>query len=330
MGMATGRELHVDQHLTEIAMGYRPSGMIADQIAPIINVDKERNTFVQYNQAEAFQVPDTLRSRGTAAKKITASVGSDNYLVKNYALAYELPIEDRANMDAAFKANLDIGATFRVLDGLGLDWDKRVCAKISVSAGVGSAFVPNSAWNAGNTGNTNAGDPIAAIYAAREQQNSLTGGYGPNSILFGWKAWNWFRRNKFSRDFINGVNNGGSHITRDQARSALEMERLLVASAFRSTNNEAQSATYSNNFPADAVLLYYAPMRATVQEPSYMYSFRWTAPELPSPLVVERHPYDTKNKMDLIEAGYWQDEKITASTLGHLILGVGSAQSNGI
>ncbi len=61
-----------------------------------------------------------------------------------------------------------------------------------------------------------------------------------------------------------------------------------------------------------------------------MYSFRWVGDGLPAPLTVERHAHDTKRKTDLIEAGYYQDEKITASALGHLILGVGSAQSNGI
>ena len=330
MGMATGRDLHVDQHLTDIAFGYRPKGLIADMIAPIVIVGKESNTYIKYNQAEALQAPDTLRSRGTAAKKITASVSSDRYAVVNYALAYGIPVEDRANMDAAYVRNLDIGATFRVLDGLGMDWEKRVCSKISSASNVATGFVPNSAWNAGNTSNSNAGDPIGAIYAAREQQNTLTAGYEPNSILFGWKAWNWFRRNYHARNFINGVNNGGSHITREQARSALELERLNVAGSFRSTNNEAQTAAFANNFPADAVLLYYAPLRASTEEPSFMYSFRWAAPELPAPLTVERHAYDTKRKEDLIEAGYYQDEKITASTLGHLILGVGSAQSNGI
>lgn len=330
MGNSTGRDLHVDQHLTEIAFGYRPKGLIADMIAPIVTVGKESNTYVKYSQAEALAAHDTLRARGTAAKKITASVSSDRYVVKNYALAYGIPVEDRANMDPAYVRGLDLGATFRVLDGLAIDWEKRVCSQISSGSNVGSAFVPNSAWNAGNTGNTNAGDPIAAIYAAREQQNTITAGYGPNSILFGWKAWNWFRRNYHARNFINGVNNGGSHITREQAQSALEFERLMVAGSFRSTNNEAQAATYTNNFPADAVLLYYAPQRASTEEPSFMYSFRWQAPELPAPMVVERHPFDTKRKEDLIEAGYYQDEKITAATLGHLILGVGSAQSNGI
>ena len=330
MGMATGRDLHVDQHLTEIALAYRPKALIADMIAPIVIVGKESNTYATYSQAEALAHHDTLRARGTEAKKITASVSSDRYTVKNYALAYGMPIEDRANMDAAYTQQLDIGATFRVLDGLGIDWERRVCAKISSASNVASAFVPNSAWNAGNTSNTNAGDPIGAIYAAREQQNTLTAGYEPNSILFGWKAWNWFRRNYHARNFINGVNNGGSHITREQARSALEMERLLVAGSFRSTNNEAQAAAFANNFPADAVLLYYAPLRASTEEPSFMYSFRWQNPLLPTPLSVERHAYDTKRKEDLIEAGYYHDEKITASTLGHLLLGVGSAQANGI
>jgi hypothetical protein len=34
MGFSTGKDLHVDQHLTNIAVNYRPQNLIADMIAP--------------------------------------------------------------------------------------------------------------------------------------------------------------------------------------------------------------------------------------------------------------------------------------------------------
>jgi hypothetical protein len=61
-----------------------------------------------------------------------------------------------------------------------------------------------------------------------------------------------------------------------------------------------------------------------------MYSFRWTDPALGAPFAVIRHPYETRKKIDGIEAQYYQDEKITGSEYGALLLGVGSAQANGL
>ena len=42
-------------------------------------------------------------------------------------------------------------------------------------------------------------------------------------------------------------------------------------------------------------------------------------------MTVERHPYDSVIKAELIEAGYYQDEKITGSTYGFLLTAVNSS-----
>lgn len=324
MGLATGRELHIDQNLTQVALAYRPVGMIADLIAPIVVVDKETNVYPVFNQGEALAIHSTLRARNTRAQRITRSVSSGNYACKNYALAYDQPIEDRANMDAAYVYQLDIGATTAVVDGLMLDWDNRVLQQVGSASNVSTGFLTGSSWIGATQG-----DPISMIWKAMEQVQGSTA-YKPNSLLFGWRAWNYFRRNSNARNYVLGLNNGGGAVTRRATQEAFEVDRLLVATAFKNTANEAQAATLGNTFPSDAVLAYYAPLSPSRETPSFMYSFRWQAPGLPTPFVVERHPYDSKSKNDSIEAGYYQDEKITSSALGALIVGVGSAQANGL
>ena len=109
MGLSTGRDLHIDRMLTNIAINFRPTGMVADMIAPIVVVEKERDIYPVFSQAEMYAVEDALRSRGTEARKITRSVSSAGYEVKNYALARDLYIEDLANMDAAIQFEMGIG-----------------------------------------------------------------------------------------------------------------------------------------------------------------------------------------------------------------------------
>jgi hypothetical protein len=327
MGTSTGRDLHIDTYLSEIAINYRPQGMIADMIAPIVSVSKETNVYPVFSRKEAFSIEDTSRSRATEAKRITRSVGSAAYAVKNYALAYDLPIEDRANMDAALQFELEAGAGRYLQDKLMLDWDRRVLSMIASATNVATGFLTGSAWNAPL--DANQGDPISMIFRAKEQQQSLTA-QSPNSILIGWRAWNLLRRNSKMRNFILGTNNGGGAVTRDAARAAFEVERFNVAGAFYDTSNEAQPAALTANPLHDAVLLYYAPTAPSRETPSFMYSFRWTSPELGTPLAVIRHPYDTRRRVEGIEVQYYQDERITGVDYGALILGVGSAQANGL
>lgn len=322
MNFSTGRDLHIDNFLTQIAINFRPQGMIADMIAPVVPVQKESDVYPVFSQAEMFAIETTLRSRGKEANKITRSVSSAQYVCKNYALARDLYIEDIANMDAAVQFELGIGATRHILDGLRLDWERRLTNQISSSSNVATVFLPASSWASA------AGDPISQIAQMQEQQRALTG-YKMNSIGFGWRAWSLFRRNVNVRNVINGTNNGKGFVTRQQAQDLFEVERFWVQEAFWNTANEAQPINLASPFH-DRVIVYYAPITPSREEPSYMYSFRWQQASLPAPLVVERHPYDSRKKIETVEAGFYQDEVVTGQSFAATMAGVGSAQSNGL
>lgn len=323
-GFATGRDLHVDQHLTNVAINYLPQAFIAEQIAPVVPVDKESNTFPQYSRFEKFAIEDTTRSRGNEAKKITRSVGSQSYRASNYALGFDVTIEDRANMDAAYRAELDAGAATYLTEKLGLDYERRVITLADATASVSTVFLCGSSWTAG-------GDPISQVFQAIEYIQGYTG-QRPNSVMIGWKAWNFMRRNVNVRNFIKGTNNGGGVVTRQQMQGLFEVERFVVSEALWHTANEGQAtATPTLQNPIDTdVFVYYAPMAPSLNAPSWMYSFRWNNPTLPTPFVVERHPFDSKKKVETIEAGYYQDERVTGVDYGVKITNINSAQANGL
>lgn len=329
---STGRDLHVDQNLTNIAINYRPQNMIADTIAPIVPVDKETNLYPVFNRFEFFSIEDTTRTRGTEAKKVTRSVGSASYQAKNYALGSDIVIEDVANMDDAYRVQLDAGAATYLTGKLMLDYERRVINLANTAGSVSTTFVPSSSWAI--QGN-NAGDPISAVFQMIEQQQATTG-QRPNSLLFGWRAWNYFRRNPNVRNFIRGLNNGGGIVTRELVAALFEVDKFVVSEALWTTANEAYSqvAGVANlaltNPIADAVFTYYAPPNPSLNDPSWMYAFRWNNPALPAPMVVERHPYDSKKKVETIEVGYYQDERITGIDYACKLAGVGSAQANGL
>lgn len=321
MGYATGRDLHIDQNLTQIALNYRPQGMIADMIAPIVPVAKETDIFPVYSRKEILALESTLRARGTEARKVTRSVGSLAYTVKNYALGHDVFLEDRANVDAAYEAELYSGAVQFVQSKLMLDWEKRLLDKVNSASNVSTGFTVASAWT------VSAGDPISNIFSAIDQYQATTG-MTPNSILIGYKAWNLMRRNVNVRNFLSGTNNGGGLVTRQQVQNLFEVERFLVSDAFFNTANEAQAEALSSPM-ASNLLLYYAPLNPSREVPSFMYSFRWSAPGLPN-MTVERHPFDSKKKVETVEVGYYQDEQITGSDYGALIRAVDVSTGTGL
>lgn len=309
MGFSTGKDLHVDQHLTNVAINYRPQNLIADMIAPIVPVDKQSNSYPVFSRQEAFAIESTERAPGTEAKKITRSVSSAKYDAVNYALGRDITIEDQANMDQAYRYELDTGATTYLIGKLGLDWERRVTNLAVTTASVGSVFVCNSSWSGAGA---NAGDAVVQIFSLIEYVQATTG-QRPNSLWFGWKAWNRFKRNYHARNFLKGANNGGGLVRREEMTSLFEVNRVLVSEALYHTANEAQPTYTLDNGMADQLIAYYAPSAPSREEPSWFYSFRWQNPALPAPMSVFRHPYDSRKQIETIEAGYYQDEIVVGA-----------------
>ena len=199
---ATSHDLHIDQALSEMALGYRPEGMIADMVFPIVDVAKQSDLYVIWNRGDRLRIHDTTRAPATEAKKIEESVSSGTYFAKNYALKSSVPIEDFKNADPIFLDNLNTGKTELVMDALLLDWEVRLANQVTSGTNVGSYAAVGSSW----TGGAEA-DPIGDINAALDVVQYTTG-KRPNRITFGLKAWQAFKRHVDVRDIIFGVNNG--------------------------------------------------------------------------------------------------------------------------
>jgi hypothetical protein len=310
------RDLHLVQLLNQIGIGYTPQGIIADQLFPVVQVDKQRDAYAVFSRKEALSTEDSTRAPGTHAKKITRSVSSGTYFAKNYALKADLTLEDRVNMDAVYAAQLVGGRARYLLNKLNLGWDVRAANLCNSTSNVGSSATVSSAWSG-------AGAPLTNLWTAIDNVRYATG-YRPNKVTFGTKAWDSFSRDTTVRNLIFGTNNGGGYPTLEQVARIFQIERALIAGALTNTANEAQPQTLSTVWPDNVLVAFIAP-NPTLDDPSFGYTFRWAAPGMPN-LNIEIHPYDEKTKSDEIECGYYQDEVITASEYGFLIRAVNSSQ----
>jgi hypothetical protein len=316
MGQSTGRDLHVDRLLSQMAIGYASNVMIAGTIAPIVTVDKQSDMYSVFSRADAFRLEAAERSPGAEANKITRTISSDTYFAKNYALKLPITLEDRENSDPVYRQELWNNGAQYLTDKLMLGWEVRVAAKVTATANVGSSAGVNSGWD-----NPASSNPIGDINTAMDNVQDLTG-QRPNKMVLGVAAWRALRRNDQILNRIFGTNNGGGYPGIAQVANLLELEQIQVGQAYRNTANEAQAEVLSKVW-ADHALLCYVPPAPSRDRPSFMYSYRWAPPGVPS-MTAERHPFDAKTKTEEVEVGYYQDEKITAKEYAFLILAVTS------
>ena len=162
MGFSTGRELHVDAHLTNLALNFRPSGFIADMIAPIVNVDKADQHLPPCSRVSrhtpsktrsARRVPKRRRSLVRLAAMPTAA--------RTTRWALTLPHRGRGEHGRRVSLRTRRRQVRYLLTKLGLDYEKRVISLAVVTASVGSVFVCNSGWQGAGSG---AGDAVSQIF----------------------------------------------------------------------------------------------------------------------------------------------------------------------
>lgn len=310
------RDLHLVALLNQMAIGYTPQGIIADKIFPIVQVAKQRDAYAIFSRKEALSPEDSIRAPGTEAKKVTRSVSSATYFAINYALKTDLTLEDRANADPIYAAQLIGGRAQWLLNKLALNWDVRVSNKVNSTSNVGSSATVSSSW-------AGAGSPLSNMWTGIDNAKYATG-YRPNKVVFGNKAWDSFSRDTTVRNLIFGTNNGGGYPSLEQVKNVFQIQDALLGTGLQNTANEAQPEALSVIYPDNVLIAYIAP-NPTMDDPSFAYSFRWAPPGVPN-MNIEIHPYDDKIKSDEIECGYYQDEVITAKEYSFLIRAVNSSQ----
>ena len=244
-------------------------------------------------------------------------MGSDTYFCDNYALKQGVTIENRENADPMYRQKLYNNAAEYVTGKILGGWENRVALQVNSTSNVGSSSAVTSSWN-----DLSNSDPLGNLNTAIDNVYDATG-YRPNRLIFGEAAWRNIRKHSAVRNLIHGLNNGGGYASIEQVKALLEIDHLLVGGMFKNTGAEAQ-ATVLSRIWTDNVLAYYAPDNPSIDDPSFMYTFRWAIPGIPN-MQAERHPYDPKIKAEEVEVGVYQEEKIIESRFGFLLTAVNSS-----
>src|SRR5437660_1244065 len=109
MPSAEGRDFHVDQLATNLLLGYRPKGFIADRLFPVVPVQKQTGLYGKVDKDAWFRVDDTLRAPRTLEKRASYTVGSGNYACVNYAFGTLVDWETMANADVPYRPSEQAG-----------------------------------------------------------------------------------------------------------------------------------------------------------------------------------------------------------------------------
>lgn len=184
--------VHVNAPLTDLSIGYHPSGMIAEQVWPPIAVAHESDLYYKWDKGQAFRVGrsdgyGSMRADKAKAKRRNYGATLDSYLAQEFAL--EDTVSDRETANADSPLNLAASKIRRLQDEIMLDYEIRVATAATTTSNYGAANFTTLAganqWNnASFVSTTNGQHSVIAgeIFTGKNAVRASTGGLIPNTI----------------------------------------------------------------------------------------------------------------------------------------------------
>ena len=310
MPQPSSLDLHVDQLLTSMSIGYKNDTYIADSLFPMIPVNRQSNIVPKYNQSHWFRDDARMRAPGTKSEGGGFTVDTtDKYFCDRYSYRYEIDDEVRDNADEPF--NLDRDATFFVTDKL----------QMRREVAFAGAFFTTGVWGTDKVGATDftkwsdyaSSDPLVNMESFKDTMETKIA-QTPNTMVMGRQVW---AQLKFHPDLIDTIKyTQRGVLTTELVASLLEIDRLEIGRAIYTTSVEGTaegSVSYSRIWGKNALLMY-TPAAPSLMTPAAGYTFVWR--RVPNALQFMKRMRDEEREVDIIEGNSYFDQKITASNAG--------------
>lgn len=319
MGAATvaGRDAHLDVPLSNIVVrAFESAGnYVAQRLFPAVPVNKQNDKYYVIDQDSWMRIPETRRAPMTSPNRVEFKVSSDSYFADNRALASAIAKEHIANADAALRVRTN--RSLLVTQMLLRDLEDRVARTVTSISNVGSGVTLTGAdkW----TDYTNS-DPIADVTTGASFIYQKTG-LLPNTMVIDPETIMILQRHPLLLDVFKGVEGGFLTLSQlTQLFGITGINQIMVATGQKNNALENATASLTSIWGNNCLLAYVDPATVGLETVTFGLSMRWTPEGIPAPMQVMTYDDpDPGRKAEIVEAGYYQDEKIVARNLAYLI-----------
>lgn len=287
--------VHIDQVLTQISLGWPNNGLVGEALFPSIKVAKQSDKYYVTGR-EGWLPEDDLRAPGTVANEIQGmQVSLDTYFAQEHALQIPVTDEERRNVDSPLSPDRD--GTELVTSKIMLGRERRIQTLATTAGNYGTGLTVTlsgtSQWN--DYANS---DPIANLRTGKSAVHARIF-IEPNTGVIPYQVMtvledhpDFLERIKYSERAIFSV---------ELLASILGLQRVIVPGVGINTANPGATASLNYLWGKDVVLAW-VPPRPGLKIPAYGYEFTWGGQ------VVDRWREDPR-KSDLIRCSRSYDHK---------------------
>lgn len=312
--MPLHQDVHVDRPLSNFAVEYFNEAFIASLVAPFVPVNNKSDSYITFNKADKFSLPNDLRGPKSEAKQVTWGTGTGTYACIDRALKDFLADAIVGNSDPGI--NPQQRTTRFLTDLLLLGFEKRVADLVTAYA------------NYATSGNriTLSGTTQFSDYAASDPIGVVDTGKAacfvePNTMIMSRAVYDKLKRHPQLLDYVTG---GATSSTPGMVNLAtmaeiFEIPRILIGRAKYNSATKGATATYSALWGKHVVLAYIDPA-VSLEGVSAFKTFRWNQISTDAGFKVRRYRDEKRGGGgEEIEVEMSTDEVIICEDVAYMI-----------
>lgn len=266
-------DIHVDQVLTNISVGYPNEEFVGHVLAPEVRVRKQSDKYyIHGREGWVLEPGSDVRAPGSVAMEIPGmEVSTDTYFAVEHALSIPVTDEERENADTPFSPDRD-----------GTDL---ITSKLLLGRELAVKAMATDANNYPTTHKvTLSGSDQWDEYASADPMGDMKAGRNaihaalfvqPNLTIIPYQVMSALEDHP---DFIERIKYSQVGVVSEELIARLfRMPRIVVPGAGTNTAHMGQPESIAYIWGTD-VLMAYVPARAGIKIPAYMYEFVWRFP----------------------------------------------------
>jgi hypothetical protein len=292
--------VHIDQVLTNISVGWPNAGLVGEQLFPVVQVKKQADKYYTFGREAWLPEVGDYRAPGTEANEIPGvAVSLDTYYAQEHALQIPVTDEERENVDSPLAPDRD--GTELVTSKILLGREKAMKDLVTDPTQYATDMTVDLSVGVNTQWDEVAGKPILDVKTGRRAMHANTF-LEPNVGIFPYQVMSALEDHT---DFIERIKYSERAIlTTDIIASVLGLAKIIVPGVgYAATSSLVPSYLWGKD-----VILAYVPPRAGLKIPAFGYEFVWGYGGGQAQ-VVDRWRED-KRKSDLIRVSRRYDLKL--------------------
>lgn len=307
--MPSPYEIHRNRPLENIAVAFKPEGMIASQLSPTVPVTHESDQYFEFTK-DNFRIESAERANGAPAAQVSFAMTIGTYNLTEYALKDLVTERSRANADPALR--LDVDTTENLVDKISLRQEQLLATMIGTPGNWANrtSLTSTFAWSQ----NTTLSNPISFVDSATSVI-ARQSGKKANTVALDELSFKYAKEHTSVVDRVKYTS--PDSVTESLLATLFGVEQVLRASVSYNNSGEGVYTTTSMSFLwTDAAFVAYIERNPGLKKASALYTFKRNG--MTAPFKVRKW-FDNERNGDWIEVSTMLQHRAIATDCAYLI-----------